>query len=250
MKHISILWDDADILVVNKPANLVCHPAGEYQGDSLISRIHTIYSNNNIRFIHRLDKETSGVLVLGKNEHAIASLSNQWEKKSVKKVYIALVHGIIQESGIWNAYIAPDYRSNSLLHNKMHEDSNGKHARTEYKVLMTGENFTLLSLHPFTGRKHQLRLQCFLAGHAIIGDALYENAGIRFLWEKLLHRPAFASSNKQNLLLHAWSISFGHPSTHSRITIETPIPKRFYHWGINDSLSPYAVDSFSITKIN
>lgn len=230
MQHISILWEDEDILVVNKPDNLVCHTAGEYQGDSLISRIHAMYSNKNIRFIHRLDKETSGVLVLGKNEHAIKSLSNQWEKKSVKKIYLALVHGILSQSGTWDSYLAPDYRPNSLLHNKMYEDSNGKHAITEYNILMTGKNFTLLSLHPLTGRKHQLRLHCFLSGHAIIGDSLYENSGIRFLWEKLLHRPAFALPLKQSLLLHAWRISFWHPTSHSKITIEAPIPKKFYNF--------------------
>ncbi|HRU51677.1 MAG TPA: RluA family pseudouridine synthase [Planctomycetota bacterium] len=226
MKHIEIIFEDQDLFVVNKPAPLVCHAAGHYQGDSLMARIRATYGE--YYFIHRLDRETSGILVFGKNEKAIANLAKQWEKRVVKKIYRALVHGIFTESqGVLEHNMSSDYRPTTLLHNTMYESKYGKKARTKYNVLQVGEDISFIELFPETGRKHQLRFQLSISGHPIVGETLYQESGLPFLWEKLLLRP-YPWIKNRTLALHAHSLTLYHPRTKERLTFFAPSP--LWYW--------------------
>jgi 23S rRNA pseudouridine1911/1915/1917 synthase len=176
-----IIHEDADLLVVHKPADLVCHPTKGDEYSSLISRAR-IYLKSNPHLIHRLDRETSGLVLLAKNSIAARELGKIWETRAVRKEYIAIVHGHVSaDSGVIDAPLGKDVASRVVIQDCVRPD--GAPARTEYVIerrfmAATGGNghalpFSLVRLHPLTGRKHQLRIHLAHIGHPIVGDKLY-----------------------------------------------------------------------------
>ncbi len=215
---IEVLYEDEDIIVVNKPKGLVVHPANGNPDGTLVNAIMNLCGDSlsgiggEIRpgIIHRLDKDTSGVLIVAKNDLAHINISNQIKDRKTKKIYIALVRGVIKEN---EATINMPIGRSKRDRKKMAVTKDGKEAVTHFKVLKRYENFTLLEIKIDTGRTHQIRVHMSEIGHPIVGDYVYSNGKNPF--------------NVEGQMLHAKQIQFIHPRTGKDMSIEAPIPIYF-----------------------
>ncbi len=172
---LDIIYEDADLLVVNKTAGLVCHPTKGDEFSSLISRVR-LYLGAPGHLVNRLDRETSGVTVVAKNSAAAGELGKLWEDRIVEKKYLAIVHGAVRtESGAIDLPLGKDEKSIIAVKDCVRAD--GAAALTEYSVQSHFHhregNFSMLRVTPKTGRKHQIRIHLAAIGHAIVGDKLY-----------------------------------------------------------------------------
>ena len=209
---LKIIYEDADILVVDKPAGLAVHPAPGHPSHTLVNAVLNYLpglaqDTDSLRpgIVHRLDKDTSGLILIAKNRLAQANLSQQFKNRIVKKSYLALVKGkLAPEKGVIEAAIGRD-RSHRQ---RMAVVSKGREARTEYRVIKYYGNYTLLEIKPETGRTHQIRVHLAAIGFPVVGDATYG-----------LKSPRFPRQ-----FLHASKISFLLPSTGARVEFESPLP--------------------------
>ena len=215
---VEILYEDNDIIVVNKPKGMVVHPANGNPDGTLVNAIMSICKDSlsgiggEIRpgIVHRLDKNTSGAIIIAKNDKAHINLSEQLKNHEIKKTYIALVRGIVKEN---NATINMPIGRSKKDRKKMDVDKNGKEAITHFKVLKRYKDCTLLEINIETGRTHQIRVHLSHIGYPIIGDEVYSNG-----------------KNKWNIVgqcLHAKSLDFMHPITGKQIHIEAELPEYF-----------------------
>ena len=209
---LKIVYEDADLLVIDKPAGLAVHPAPGHPSHTLVNALlHYLPSlaedADNLRpgIVHRLDKDTSGLLVVAKNRLAQANLSQQFKDRVVKKTYITLVNGkLTPEKGFIEAAIGrdPSHRQRMAIVNE------GREARTEYRVIRHIGDYSLLEIKPETGRTHQIRVHLAAIGFPVVGDATY---GL-----KSPHLP--------RQFLHASKIAFRLPSTGTTVEFESPLP--------------------------
>lgn len=215
---IEVIYEDNDIIVVNKPKGMVVHPANGNPDGTLVNAIMAICKDSlsgiggEIRpgIVHRLDKDTSGLIIVAKNNKAHVNMSEQIKNHEVKKTYIALVRGIIKEN---EATIdMPIGRSNSDR-KKMAVTKNGRNAITHIKVLKRYEKYTLLEVNIETGRTHQIRVHLSHIGYPIIGDYTYSNGKNEF--------------GVVGQCLHAKRLEFKHPITGKEMTLEAPLPEYF-----------------------
>ena len=190
---LDILHEDAHILVVNKPAGLLSVPGkGIELADCLLSRLKVAFPNTLL--VHRLDRDTSGVMIFAQTGYAQRVLSMQFEKRQVKKTYVARVSGVVmQRSGLIDLPLVVDWE-NRPRQMVCHET--GKRALTEWYKLTSCENESRLRLVPKTGRSHQLRVHCMAFGHPIIGDPIYG--------ESIVHR---------RMMLHSEELKVNHPES-------------------------------------
>jgi 23S rRNA pseudouridine1911/1915/1917 synthase len=187
-----VLYEDALLLVVNKPADLVCHPTKGDAFSSLISRVRLYLGPDGTpQLVHRLDRETSGVILIAKTPATALSLRRVWEKRSVRKEYWAIVHGHVQpDEGLIEAALGKDEQSAVAIKNTVRPD--GAPASTAFAVerrfRREGAAFTWLRVYPRTGRKHQIRIHLAYGGHPLVGDKLYggdENLYLDFVARRL-----------------------------------------------------------------
>lgn len=215
---ISILYEDQDILVVNKPKGMVVHPANGNPDGTLVNAVMAISHDSlsgiggEIRpgIVHRLDKDTSGVIVVAKNDKAHIHLSEQIKNHEVEKIYWALVRGIVKEN---EATISMPIGRSTKDRKKMAVDRKGKEAITHFRVLerYPEHQCTLLEIKIETGRTHQIRVHLSEIGYPVIGDAVYSNG--KNEW------------NIEGQCLHAKSLSFTHPISGQKMKIEAPLPE-------------------------
>ena len=211
--HVPILYEDDDILVVNKPAGLIVHPAPGHTGHTLVNAVlsHLVTLSDDVQrpgIVHRLDKDTSGVMVIARNPVAHENLAAQFKKHTVKQVYLALVRGqVTPEEGIIEAPIGRDTGDRKKM--AISGESRGKKALTRYKVIRFLGNYTLLEVMPQTGRTHQIRVHLAAIGYPVVGDATY---GVK---SPVLPRQ----------FLHAHKLGFHLPSTGKYVEFTSPLPE-------------------------
>lgn len=219
---IDIIYEDDDIIVVNKPKGLVVHPANGNPDGTLVNAIMAICKDSlsgiggEIRpgIVHRLDKDTSGLLIVAKNDIAHIKMSDQIKNREVKKTYIALVRGTVPEN---EATIKMPIGRSTKDRKKMAVTKNGKEAITHFKVLgrytTNNGSYTLLEIKIDTGRTHQIRVHMAEIGYPVIGDTVYSNGKNEFKVE--------------GQCLHAQKLEFKHPITGKEMNLEAPLPKYF-----------------------
>jgi 23S rRNA pseudouridine1911/1915/1917 synthase len=226
---LDILYEDTDVIVINKPTPMVVHPAPGNLNGTLVNALlshcgESLSGINGVKrpgIVHRLDKETSGLLVVAKNDRAHQSLAHQLTTREMGRVYSALVWGmLLPQEGVIEGSIGRDPR----YRQRMAMRQEGKFARTHYKVLkFFGKHATLVECRLETGRTHQIRVHLTAKGHPLIGDTLYGKPP-RFL---LLFLKTYLS-NQWPLgrhALHAKELSFIHPTTHERLSFSAPLPE-------------------------
>ena len=213
-KLFDIIFEDDELLVINKPAGLVCHPTKNGKLSSLISRARLHLGNSaQPHLVNRLDRETSGVVIIAKNSEIAGELGKILESRAVKKEYVAIVHAhVAAEQGTIDAPLGKDEKSKVAVKDCVRED--GTPSQTEFFVEQrferAGGKFSLLRILPRTGRKHQIRIHLAHIGHAIVGDKLYGGDEDLYLAlvENRLTSEQRAKLIFENHALHARSIQF------------------------------------------
>lgn len=223
---LAILHEDVDIIVIDKPAGVVVHPgAGAHTGTLVHALLHHCADLSGIGgverpgIVHRLDKETSGVLVVAKNDAAHRQLTRQFQQRSVTKLYVALVWGGLEKvSGSIDLAIGRDSRQRLKISART---SAPRDAFTQYRLVEALPGFSWVEVMPRTGRTHQIRVHMKHIGHPIAGDTVYGGAG----WKKIAD-PAKQEALRgfRRLALHARQLSFTHPTLGSLVTYEAAVP--------------------------
>lgn len=215
---LDILYEDNDIIVVNKAKGMVVHPANGNLDGTLVNAIMAVCKDSlsgiggEVRpgIVHRLDKDTSGVIVIAKNDKAHINLSEQIKNHTVEKTYIALVRGAVKEN---EATVNMPIGRSTKDRKKMAVRKDGKNAVTHFRVIERFKNYTLLEVKIETGRTHQIRVHLTEIGYPLVGDTVYSNG--KNEW------------NIEGQCLHAKSLRFKHPITGKEMFIEAPLPKYF-----------------------
>ena len=221
---LNIVYEDDDILVINKPAGLVVHPSkGQLQGTLVNGLLH--YLNGNLScgsdlyrpgIVHRIDKDTSGLLVVAKHNAAHQALADQLVNHDMRRSYMALVHGHVKApQGTIEAPLQRD-PANRL---RWTVAKDGKYALTRFQVLESYENATLLDLELETGRTHQIRVHLEFIGHPLVGDPVYRK-GLDHVKGSLVH-------DMSGQLLHAYALKLQHPRTGEWLEFKAPLPGHF-----------------------
>lgn len=211
--NLEVVYEDEQIMIINKPVGLVIHPSVSYKDPTLVN--HLLYLTNNLSLkggedrpgiVHRLDKDTSGLLVVAKTDLAYDSLVSQFKNRTVIRKYLAVTHNNFQEDS--GTIKAPIKRQNV----KMIVDPTGKEAITHFKVLNQNEDYSLLECSLETGRTHQIRVHLAFINHPLVGDSMYGS------------KKAFKNHTQA---LHAETLSFIHPKTLKVVSFKQEPPKSF-----------------------
>jgi 23S rRNA pseudouridine1911/1915/1917 synthase len=211
---LSILFEDEHLIVVNKPAGISVHPGAGRKGGTLVNALLShcqdlsgIGGKERPGIVHRLDKETSGCLVVAKNDFAHVELARQFALRTVDKIYLALVAGKVPRA--FGSVVAPISRHRVHRKKMAIARQGGRTAQTDFKVVRTAAAASLLECRLHSGRTHQIRVHLQHLGHPVLGDTLYggRRAGVF-----------------PRQMLHAWKLAFDHPKTSGRMHFEAPVP--------------------------
>ena len=214
---LDVIYQDQDVAVINKPQGLTVHAGNGTNGSTLVNAL--LYHLDNLSgingvirpgIVHRIDKNTSGLLVVAKNDKAHIALAKQLEDKTCSRVYYALLEGVLKED---SGRISTCIGRNPKDRTKMAVVSYGRDAITDFKVVKRFENYTLCKFSLKTGRTHQIRVHAKYIGHPIVGDKEYGYKNQKFKLD--------------GQLLHAAELKFVHPSTNKRVSFSCPLPKYF-----------------------
>ena len=228
-RNLVVVHEEADFVVVDKPAHLPCHADGPFQRNTLVYLLRELLGP--VHLVHRLDRETSGLMVAARTERARAALDQQFRQGSVEKHYLAIVRGIVPADFVAEQPIGRDQASAIALRRAAVDRTaaDAQPARTEFLVLDRGEDRTLLRCIPKTGRTHQIRVHLMASGFPILGDKLYGRSDedyLRFVQHVKQGGSARWSPDggPDRQLLHAASLSFAHPVTQSNVRYERDMP--------------------------
>lgn len=215
---LEILYEDADMLAVQKPAGMVTHPAAGHPRGTLANAIWHYLQKQNLKhkldardrrpgIVHRLDRDTSGILLVAKSTRIQEALASQFREREIRKTYRVLVAGKLSvKEGEIEGAIGKENDSA-----RMAVLSTGKYSKTDFRVLKVFRNATYVEVYPKTGRTHQIRVHLEKIGHPVLGDVLYgETSGLC-----------------KRHMLHAYQIEFTHPRTRKKLTLKAPLPKDF-----------------------
>ncbi|MCC2631585.1 MAG: pseudouridine synthase, RluA family protein [Patescibacteria group bacterium] len=230
---LEILYEDEDILVINKPANMIVHPTQEEHTETVAHALlhhdpkiaHAVHDKNSAvsrmrpGIVHRLDKDTSGVLIIAKTADSLEKLSDQFRKHTAEKTYLTLVVGIAKKETVETG-MARKALERAMM--GVTKNGEGREAITHFKPIAKldyfGQPLTLLECEIETGRTHQIRVHCKFRGHAVVGDTLYTNPTAKKLSERL-------GATRQ--MLHAKTLTIVHPTTNQKMTFTAKLPDDF-----------------------
>ena len=214
---LDIIYQDEDIAIINKPQGMTVHAGNGVHGSTLVNAL--LYHldslsgiNGVIRpgIVHRIDKDTSGLLVVAKNDAAHVSLSEQIKNKTCRRIYLALVEGVVKENdGVIDTFIGRSDKNRTMMAVK----SDGRRAVTHYKVIRRYKDYTLMEFSLETGRTHQIRVHTKYLGHPVVGDPVYGYKTQKF--------------RLNGQLLHAFRLELTHPKSGERMSFEAPLPDYF-----------------------
>ena len=215
---VDVVYEDKDIIVVNKPKGMVVHPANGNPDGTLVNAILAMCKDSlsgiggEIRpgIVHRLDKDTSGLLIIAKNNEAHVKMSKQIQDRLVTKKYIAFIRGVVKDD---EATIDMPITRSKVDRKKMAVDKDGKQAVTHFKVIKRYRGYTLLEIKIDTGRTHQIRVHMAKIGYPVVGDMVYSNGKNEF--------------GVEGQMLHAKSLEFSHPITGKKMHLEAQLPEYF-----------------------
>lgn len=206
---LDVVYEDEHILIVNKPSNMIIHPDDKSKSGTLVNIVANYYKQNNInrniRYIHRIDKETTGIVLFAKDFLSEAILLKDLQEDKINRLYLAIVEGKLSKSkGVIKAPIGKDRHIN----NKMCVSSNGKEAISEYKVIKSTDKFSLIEFKLLTGRTHQIRVHASYINHPLLGDVMY-GGDLQYI---------------SRVALHSYKIELIHPISKKAINIECQLP--------------------------
>ena len=214
---LEVLFEDKDIIVINKPPGLVVHPGAGHRQHTLVNALLShcptlsgIGGKERPGIVHRLDKETSGCLVVAKNDGAHRELSRQFAERRVEKIYLALVAGkLLKDAGVIEEKIGrhPVHRQRMSV-----ASARGRPAKTDYRVVCSGDQASLVECRLYSGRTHQIRVHLHHLGHPVLGDKVY---------------AAHLAKNFPRHMLHAWKLGFRDPRSGDSKSFEAPLPDDF-----------------------
>lgn len=239
-----VLYEDEHVLVVDKPAGLPMHPTATYHKHTLTWLLKERYGADPPQFAHRLDRETSGVVICGKTRDMERALKNSFQYRHTEKTYLAVVHGAPPATGLIDRDIAP---VTDGLHVMMEvkPPGEGLSAVTTFRTLKAGERYSLVELSPETGRQHQLRVHLAHLGFPIVGDKLYGVEGPAPFLEYIETGMTPALARRLVLprhALHAQALSITHPVTGEPLHIRSPLPDELDHLVRSVSGTPVGPD--------
>ena len=226
---LDIIYEDDDIIVLNKQANMIVHPARGNTHGTLVNAL-AFYSDKlssglgefRPGIVHRLDRNTTGVMVVTKNDSAQWKVAKQFERRQMKKNYLAVVHGVPE-------LMADRINAPLGLHPRMREKyairpEIGKEAITFYETIESFRGFSLLKMAPKTGRTHQIRVHLSYIKHPIVGDDMY-GGKLVYPWQLQDGEPAVEEPVINRVALHAHTLEFKHPTTEKQVKFEAPLPE-------------------------
>jgi 23S rRNA pseudouridine1911/1915/1917 synthase len=221
-----VLYEDEHIIAIDKPSGMVVHPAAGHAHGTVVNQLlshcplASFGAPKRPGIVHRLDEGTSGVLLVAKSDAAYLRLVEQFKRREIEKLYLALVWGrVLEDEGRIEGPIGRD----PARRQQMKILPTGKPAITEFRVLKRFPHKTLLVVRPVTGRTHQIRVHLSAIGHPVVGDDLYA----RFRTSLDPHEPAAGEGERRSLMLHAWQLKLAHPITGERLELSAPPPPEF-----------------------
>jgi 23S rRNA pseudouridine1911/1915/1917 synthase len=258
--RVSVLAEDADFLIVDKPAGLLSVPTAEHEKDTLLARsldyLHHRFGRRPTAFVvHRLDKDTSGALVFARNRSALHFLQDLFRRHAIEREYLAIVEGRLPESGSYTADLVRD--GGDLRRGVARPGQRGERAVTRYRAIERFDGATLVSVELETGRTHQIRVHFAAAGHPVLGDRVYggRSRGSR---ARASQRSAASPSSTggrewkgpqaPRQMLHARRLGFAHPRTGERVRAESPLPEDFV--GVLENLRKKSKAVSRVRRVN
>jgi len=211
-ERIDIIYEDKDIIVVNKPSGLLTVSTDKEKEKTLFHKVYTYIKkknkNNKVFIVHRLDKDTSGIVLFAKNESLKMKFQNNWDQCALERKYVAIVHGVVEDKK--REIVSWLKETKTLLTYSINKPGDGKKAITSYRLVTNSSNYSLLDIDIKTGRKNQIRVHMKDIGYPIVGDSKY---GINDKFKRMY--------------LHAYKLTVMHPITKKKLEFETDIPTEF-----------------------
>ncbi len=216
-----VLYEDPEFLIISKPSGIITHPVGRQRKKTLLQGLLFKYPElkhwpglGKPGLVHRLDRETSGIMIVARNATAQKNIMKQFEKRTVSKTYLAVVADVVKNSGTVEAPI----KRNEIRRTTFSVSPDGRYAKTHFRTVKNFKNYSLLLVRPYTGRTHQIRVHLSHIGFPVAGDKKY------------------GGDAAPRIMLHAYSISFSHPASGKRVYFKTNFPndfKKFMIYGDN-----------------